>query len=169
MSEIESLNDEKNYVCIAHKNRPEVRFRFSVDNIKKSGFLSTLTDMDKTIINSDKAVIITEGNINEFNFIMKYLDFCENIPEIEPPEHPLPRDKTINEIFELEYIIFEEVLDENYIERNIKLLADVVNLANHLEMEKLYIKACALIAFNLQLIKTHEERQRVTALLCSKP
>jgi hypothetical protein len=159
------VDDEKEFVSIVHKNSHEIQFKIGLENTKKSGFLTALISADHTIINSHTPITIMEGDLPEFTFIMRYLDFYKSLPEIEPPEHPLPRDKPINEIFEFEYVIFKEILESDDIEANIILMANVIYLANYLEMEKFYIKACAILAYKIQLISTPEERIRITNIL----
>ncbi len=167
MADITAL-DEKEYVLLAHKNNPGTCFKLSVENVKKSGLLKALIESDQTIINSNIPIEISEGNFPEFNFIMKYLDFYDGVPEIAPPEHPLPRDKPINEIFEFEYVIFKEVINPDEVETYIVLLSNVIHLANHLEMETFYKKICAIIAYYIQLIQTPEERRRIIEILLNQ-
>ena len=160
-----SLCGIKEHIYISHKNDPDTKYEISIGNIKKSKFLETAVYLDSTIINSEKSIIINEGSLPEFNFIIRYLDFYENCDEIDPPEHPLVKDKLIHEIFEFEYVVFKDIIDmENFNER-ILLLRNILYLANYMEMEKFYKKIAAILAYYLLTIQNAEEMESLREFL----
>jgi hypothetical protein len=159
--EIDGLDSdsEQDYVCLCHKSRPELTFKFLVENLEKSTFLKRMFEADQTVINNCNPVVITTGNMVEFMFVIKYLDFYNELKiEADAPEMPLSREKTINEIFEFEYIIFKDLFDmDNVIERFI-LLKKIIHLVNFLDMEKLLHKMCAIVAYFMTQISDPDER-----------
>lgn len=166
---IMGLDDEeekKEFVYIAHEKKPTMKFKFNLENVKKSNFITTILVNDTTVVNSENPILIKIGGLPEFMFIIKYLDFYNNlIIEVEPPEIPLVRDKQISEIFEFEYIIFKDIFDMEDNTERLLFLRKIIHLLNYLDMEKLSYKICAIVAYYMILLQTPEERIQLEKVL----
>lgn len=148
--DIKSLEEDEiqtGTLILYHESNPEKKYKFTLRNLWKSGFIQDVIE-DKDIINNPEGLSIPYGD--EFSFIelVKYLDFYENkTVEIAIPPAPLPPSTSLKDIFSIEYIIFKDVIELSDVVDKLLKVRKIINLAQFMRMESLWSKWCAIASF----------------------
>ncbi len=167
IKEVESLDscETEDVIYIAHFSNPKnlrsvkVSTLESLSNEKDiksrtyiSDTLRLIYDVDKNVINnSDAPYLINEKSHEVYDFIMRYIEYCD-YRGYELPEYkaPLPRRITYVELLGEEYKFFEELIKVDKCEMA-NLLNQIMELANHLMMHKLLYKVASMFALMFKL------------------
>lgn len=132
---------------------------YSVD--KKAAMKSpVLSDLCKPMIANVKSIqrCIINGDERSMIIIIKYLNFYKDSDEANPPEHPLLENISINELFEFEGYIFNELLNELLVDdedTQVDKINKLYSIADELQLEIFKKKIAAITCYLMQSHTTH--------------
>jgi hypothetical protein len=101
-------------------------------------------------LNNKIKIKIESGDNKALIFVVKYINFYSQTIEIPSPEHPLMENVNIADIFELEINIFEEfihITDPDVFDEKSKIINEIMDIAEELEMEILSDKMAAITSY----------------------
>lgn len=144
-------NDDMECVYIAHISNRNSVFKFATKNAYKSRFIENTCAADSSIINNEKnPIILTVGSFQSFMVVVQYLDFYSHGHE----EAPIPIkswiiNTKIEEIFAFEYELFNDIFNMSDEQQRMDLLRNTIILCEYLDIQTLYYKMAAMIAYYL--------------------
>lgn len=124
---------------LAHNSDKERIILVNESALKRSKYL----ELNKT----QEKIIITKGNQDALIFIIKYLNFYSTIEEVPIYDHPLPENVALAELFELEQIIFGDLLNMTNLDQKIVFVKNLIDIAEELDLNVLFEKLSCILCY----------------------
>lgn len=125
-----------------------------VKALDKSIILTNIYNNYKNDTNLTSKTYINSGDNESLVFVVKYLNFYKDKDEVPPPEHPIPDNMTLIDIFETEVHIFGDLLNLVLIDKNIPLLKNIINICEELQINVLLMKLSAIACYYMQCLNS---------------
>ena len=106
--------------------------------------VSSAVKKSKTL---DQVNIVRSGNEPSLDFIIKYLNYYDEIDEAPVPEQPLPKDLPLKDIFEYEEHIFGTLLTLDDLENKGIFIKNIMEICIELKLETLLSKVSAIMCY----------------------
>lgn len=96
---------------------------------------------------------INSGTEDALIFVVKYLNFYKDKSEIPSPEHPLPENISLIDLFEYEQNIFGDLLNDisDKLETNMSFVSELIKISHELQLDLLLNKLSAIMCFYMYL------------------
>jgi len=164
-----SLDDEPEPFIYIRSKEGKIVFMLKKSEFCYSKLLETIFIVDnKSNIGKDisekNPFCISELSDENMSIIIRYMKICaKEGKEIDPPEHPLPKEILPN-ILKIDYPVFQELIESNIPDnKKISNLGSLIMGAAYFDMQKLLRKSCAVMAF-MFMGKSFADIQKMTEL-----